>query len=125
MPFGIDDAVIAGSGIISSLLGGLLGGRAANEQAAASYQGATAANQQLWNQQQLNRSDLAPYVNAGQGAVTTLANLLGVGARPGTAQAGGGQPGALPKDIQDKQNRLNFLQSWLDGKRPIGADGKS
>jgi hypothetical protein len=124
MPFGgmLTVGILAGGQVGGSILGGLLGGRAANEQAAAALNGSNQANQILYNQDQLNRSTLAPYTNLGGQSANALSFMLGIGPQPGSQQAP--QPTSLSQEFVDKGNRAKFLQEWLDGKNPIAANGQ-
>ncbi len=113
--------IMMGASLLSSVLGGVLGGKAATEQAAGAMNAANAANSIQYGQQQLTRSDLAPYTSLGTGAATTLQNLLGVGAPPGS---GPSTPATLSPDIQSKQGLLTFLQDWMNGKNPTQMNGQ-
>lgn len=114
--------IMLGAGILQSVLGGIFGNKAATELAAGQINAANNANSIRDNQYQLNRADLAPYSQTGQAAITTLGSLLGIGPKPGSAP----QPGSttLPADAQNKKNKLDFLQAWLAGQNPVGANGQ-
>lgn len=115
--------IMIGASLISSVIGGLLGGKAANEQAAGAINASNQANAIRDNQYQLTRSDNAPYTNLGRESSITLSNLLGVGPKPGTSAGTLASP-VNTQDLQDKVNKAAFLQAWLDGKNPTGADGR-
>jgi hypothetical protein len=116
-------AIMAGGTILSSLLNGIFGNKAASTVAAGQLNAANAANSIQNNQYQLTRSDLAPYTSTGQSAITTLGNLLGIGPKPGSVGATAG-PTTLPQDALDKQSKSAFLKAWLAGQNPAGANGE-
>jgi hypothetical protein len=116
-------ALAGGTSLISGLLNGIFGNKAAKELAAGQLTAANNANSILFGQNQLTRSDLGPYTSTGQAAITRLGSLLGVGPKPGSVTSTPGTP-ALPQDVQDKQGLLTFLQSWMSGGNPVGQDGK-
>lgn len=121
MPFG--GALLAGGTVISGLLNGIFGGKAATQLAAGQLQASNNSNRILFGQNQLTRSDLAPYTQTGSDAITRLGSLLGIGPKPGSTTAAAG-PAGLPPDALAKQGEAKFLQDWLAGKNPIGQDGK-
>lgn len=116
-------AIGAGASLLSGLIQGIFGNKAATELAAGSLTAANNANSIIDNQNQLTRSDLAPYTQTGQGAISMLGNLLGVGPRPG--QASTSATPVVSQDVTQKQSLLQFLQDWMDGKNPVGANGQN
>lgn len=114
--------IMLGGTLVSGLLNGIFGGKAATELAAGQLTAANNANSIRDNQYQLTRSDLTPYTNTGQDAITTLGNLLGIGPKPGSGTATATP--AVSQDASGKQGLLTFLQDWMAGKNPVGADGK-
>jgi hypothetical protein len=117
-------AIPAIAGITSGVLNSIFGNKASSELAAGSINAANNANSILSNQNQLNRSDLAPYTQTGSDAITRLGSLLGIGPKPGSAPVASAGPAGLPADAQAKQSEAKFLQDWLAGKNPVGQDGK-
>lgn len=67
-------AAVVGAGIGGALISGAAAGDAADTQAAS----ADRASQLKWQQYQQNREDLAPYRQAGYGALNQLSTLLGI-----------------------------------------------
>lgn len=111
--------IFAGASILSSILGGVLGGKAASEQAAGAIDASTAANQTEFDQQQLTRSDLGPYTNLGSGAAATLANLEGIAPPAGA----GGPTSDQSKQLSTLQTSLKWYQDVLAGRGAPGWNG--
>lgn len=112
--------IMMGASVISSLLGGLLGGKTAKEQAAGALNAANQSNQIQFQNQQLTRSDLAPYTHTGQAAITTLGNMLGL------QQPGGGAGGPTAdqqKQLSDLQTSQKWYEDVLAGRGAQGWNG--
>lgn len=75
--------ISAGTGIGSAVIQSRAAGKAADQQAAAAN-AATQLQRDIFNQQ---RADTMPWLRAGQGSVTTLANLMGIPMAAGGANA--------------------------------------
>lgn len=73
-------SIISGAG---SLLGGLMGSDAAGDAAAAQEAATAKAIEEQRRQFDLNRQDMAPWMNTGRLANAKLAQLLGLGGTPG------------------------------------------
>lgn len=86
--------IAAGASVGSAAIQSHAAGKAADKQTAAANQ-ATQLQREIFNQQ---RSDTMPWLRAGQGAVSTLANLSGIPmGGPGTGGVPGGTtPTATP-----------------------------
>jgi hypothetical protein len=103
-------ALILGSGIAAggAVAGSAMQANAAGNAAESQERAAREALQLQWNMYRQQRSDLAPYMSAGEGAQTTLAALMGT-------------PMAPVEDVQ--LQTLNGDKILPDGRiRPAGAE---
>ena len=97
--------VMGAIGIGSSLLGGLMGGSASKKAAKAQQQSAAAAQQEIGRQYDTTRGDLAPWRQAGMGAIDRLQYLLGTGGSGSVNPAVGQAQNAL-SNAQSEYNAL-------------------
>jgi hypothetical protein len=112
LTFGLSSAVIggivtAGAGIGSALLGGNAAQNAANTQAAASGHAIDVQNQQFQAIQKL----LAPYVQAGTGAIGAQQNLLGINGNDAQASAINGIKTSSQFDALNRTGQEAILQN--------------
>jgi hypothetical protein len=86
--------IAAGASVGSSAIASHAAGKAADKQKAAA-DASTQLQRDIYNQQ---RQDTMPWLQAGQGAISTLANLTGI-PMGGGAPGGGGMPGQMPGQL--------------------------
>ena len=99
------DALVMGG---ASLLGGLMGSESAEDAASAQAQSSAASIGEERRQYNINRSDMAPYRDAGSAAVNRISDLLGIG--PGSSVIKDPRYGQMRDAIYEKYNQAHIQQ---------------